>query len=163
MEKKIPWVGVISELPYIQKPLRQWRSRLGGHVDYFVDNPPPVAEQDYLFQRAVIAYAGSEALGLVTQQNPMQLLEREDDDRGSIAAYVLRLRHLGFSEPQISKWSLDAWEAAKQLTSLHLPCIKELARALVGAASMNGEDVKKVWLEVAIRPQMSALGGILRV
>jgi hypothetical protein len=99
-----------------------------------------------LFRRAVIACAGSAALGLVTQQDPLQLIEREDDDRGSITAYANHLGHLGLSEPQISKWRLDAWDVAKQLTSLHLPCIKELARVLVGAALMNEEDVKKVWL-----------------
>jgi len=110
---------------------------LGGYTDYFVKEVQGISEQEMLFRRAVIAYAGAVTVGLVTRTDPVQVLARADDDRNSTTEFINRLREIGIPDDRSREWRLAAWNEAIRLAPLRLSTVKALADSLVGV------DIKK--------------------
>jgi hypothetical protein len=124
-------------------------ARLGGYTEYEHKGLTP--DYDYLQERAIIAYAGAAVVGFGAGRPPLEVIEREDDDRGSIAEFSKCLKESGVSEQQIADWRFKAWTTANELAPKLLPRIKALGRTLFEAGSMNEDQIKEAWHRARVR------------
>jgi hypothetical protein len=122
---------------------------LAGYTEYEHTELRP--DYDYLQKRAIVAYAGAAVVGLAAGRPPLEVFERENDDKASIAEFSRCLRESGVSEQQITDWRLKAWTIANELASRLLPRIKALGRALFETRSMNEDQIKDAWHRARVR------------
>jgi hypothetical protein len=113
-----------------------------GYCDYSCFPLPGESLKDACTRKAIVAYIASAAEAAIYGEDPLAIIQQQDDDRERVAQCVELLTAEGLSDAEIREWRLDAWEKAEVMAREKMPIIQSIALCLVAQRELTGDRVR---------------------